>query len=227
MQTRERRTPRTTKNPPRLVFCWRVQCISQASGTVLDGRGHAVDLGAGDARIARCLGGVHLAGADHLTIGRLEVEVGLAVGGRLALIPVIVAAVRLHRCNTVLRRRFGLVKLAVEDGLGIVCLENKTELTIATLAKFKPTSHWDAPHVRQRMRTLRGEKAVNARHHCSRKAAKARRCSGVFLYRGRRVPPRLQARLQAEGADDGAALSLGAASPSAAGGASLDARKSS
>ena len=135
MQTRERRTPRTTKNPPRRVFCWQFQCIRQASGTVLDGRGHAVDLGAGNARIARCLGGVHLAGADHLTIGRLEVEVGLAVGGRLALIPVIVAAVRLHRGNTVLSGRLGLVQLAVENGFGIVCLENKPELTIAALAK--------------------------------------------------------------------------------------------
>src|SRR5690606_37351267 len=85
--------------------------------------------------------GVHLAAADGLAVGRVEVEEELAVAGGLALEAGVVLAVPAHRLDAVGARGPGRVALAGQDHLAVAGLQVELEFAVAALADLELARH--------------------------------------------------------------------------------------
>jgi hypothetical protein len=85
-----------------------------------------------DAGVARALAPVHLAAAEDLLVGGLQVEVELAAGRGPLLVARPIRRVLAHRLDAVVRAGLVPVPLALEDDLAVAGLE--VEIGLAALA---------------------------------------------------------------------------------------------
>src|SRR4051812_8038782 len=86
-------------------------------------------------------GGVALALADHLAVGGLEDEIGLAVLVGLALVALVDGGVAFHRLDAVQGSPLLGVELAGQDHLAVARLEVEPELTVARRLQLELASH--------------------------------------------------------------------------------------
>ena len=90
-----------------------------------------------DTGVQCALGGIHLAGANHLTVGSLQIEERLAVLGDLDLESLGNGGVLLHRLHTVEARGLRGVTFAGENDLAVGGLEIELEFTVLTESNDK------------------------------------------------------------------------------------------
>src|SRR5690606_4746066 len=96
-----------------------------------------------DAVVARRGAGIHLAVADDLAVGGLQVEVGAAVLRGETLEVGLVRGVPAHRLDAVERRGLLLVALAGKDHLAVAGLQVELEFAVLALADFELAGHVD------------------------------------------------------------------------------------
>ena len=84
---------------------------------------------------------IQFAGADHLTVGRLQIKIRLATGRYFSIILSIFTSIGFDRFNALNRAGFGFVHLTGENDFAIPCLEIEVELVIFRLRQIKYCTH--------------------------------------------------------------------------------------